>query len=116
MQQQVLDLGTTLKAARSAGEEGIRAAAESAGPAFLSRAQNYVVLHLRKHGPTSSEMLTDACKAAGIRTAEDRAFGAVYAALSRAGLIEKAGDCKRAKGHGTAGGILWRLTPKRRRT
>jgi hypothetical protein len=39
-----------------------------------------------------------------------RAFGAVFLKLKRMGQIEEAGFVARTKGHGTAGGRLWRAT------
>jgi hypothetical protein len=36
----------------------------------------------------------------------------VFLALSRRKLIEKCGHALRAKGHGTAGGLVWRLAAR----
>lgn len=81
----------------------------NAGEIFRSRARGFVLAYLRHHGPSAGEEVTDACKLAGIAPHDDRAFGAVYIALARAGFIEKCGSCIRRKGHGTAGGNVWRI-------
>ena len=83
--------------------------AERADPTFRERAQAHVLAYLKDHGTSSGELITDACKLAGIRPPDDRAFGPVYAGLARKGMIVSAGFCARRKGHGTAGGRLWRL-------
>jgi hypothetical protein len=76
---------------------------------FSERAAAFVLAYLRAHGPTSSELLTDACKAHGICPHDDRAFGPVYMTLARAGRIRKVDTCIRVKGHLTAGGNVWGL-------
>lgn len=80
----------------------------NAGGDFSARAAEFVVDHLRL-GPAAGEDITDACKAAGIVPHDDRAFGAVYLKLQRAGKIEKCGTVARRRGHGTSGGSIWRL-------
>jgi len=82
----------------------------NAGQEFGARARAFIVSHLREHGATSGEDLTDACKRAGIEPHDDRAFGPVFLKLSRDGDIESAGSCERRKGHGTRGGTIWRAT------
>jgi hypothetical protein len=102
----------TVRQARAAGEEaGQRAAdkAERLDDGFRERAQAFVLAYLKQHGVSSSEMITDAAKLAGIKPHEDRAFGPVYATLARTGKIVTAWFCARRKGHGSAGGRLWRL-------
>ena len=84
--------------------------AEDAHPGFLERARAFIVAYLQEHGPTPGEVLTLACKAAGIRSHDDRAFGAVYLGLARAGRIKKVGTVPRMRGHKTAGGNVWDLT------
>jgi hypothetical protein len=76
---------------------------------FTRKAQGFVLEYLRRKGDASGEAITNACRQAGIVPHDDRAFGPVYLALSRARKIEKAGFCARTKGHGTSGGIVWRL-------
>jgi hypothetical protein len=76
---------------------------------FSERAAAFVLAYLEAHGPVSSEVLTDACKQAGIMPHDDRAFGPVYMKLARAGQIRKVDTCIRMKGHLTAGGNVWGL-------
>lgn len=107
MTQTLLDLDK----ARAEGEQGMERAAKRAGMEFLDRAKAHILEHLRKNHVTSAsgEALTDTCKLSGIIPPDDRAFGAVFSWLSKSGQIVKAGYCERTKGHGCAGGILWRL-------
>lgn len=84
--------------------------AEERAPGFADDAMHFVLWYLRKHGPTSGEVLSLQCKLAGIVPHDDRAFGPVYMALSRRGLIEKAGMVRRERGHGTAGGNVWKAS------
>ena len=81
----------------------------TAGHNFIKDATNIIIARLMLEGTMSSENLVDACKRAFIMPHDDRAFGAVFASLSRAGKIEKSGYCQRRKGHATSGGIIWRL-------
>lgn len=83
--------------------------AERKDPDFTERAKAHILEQLRLRGEASGETLTDSCKAAGIAPANDRAFGSVYSSLARAGEISCVGFCLRAKGHGTAGGRVWRI-------
>lgn len=83
---------------------------------FKARAAKFVLSYLAAHGVSSGELITDACKLSGIRPPDDRAFGPVYASLARANHIECAGFVARRKGHGTAGGRLWRLIAEERPT
>jgi hypothetical protein len=76
---------------------------------FSARASAFVVDYLSAHGAASGEAITNACRAAGIVPHDDRAFGPVYQRLARSGRILKCGYCPRTKGHGTSGGIVWRL-------
>ena len=102
----------SLHKARAAGGLAMEFAVDRAArddATFGPRAQAFVLKHLGLHGATSSEDLTDACKASGIAPKDDRAFGSVYMLLSRQGLIEPVGFCDRRKGRGTSGGRVWRL-------
>lgn len=94
--------------ARAAGDAALVTVAENAGEDFMVRAREFV-LDFLKRGPTPGEELTEACKAAGIKPHNDKAFGAVYCGLSRDKLIVFAGECPRRKGHGCRGGSIWRL-------
>lgn len=95
------------QAARDAALAQVSENAEEHAPGFAERAQAFVLDYLRQNGPASGEAVTDACKAAGIVPHDDRAFGSVYMALSRRGLIRKVGHAMRRKGHGCAGGNIW---------
>lgn len=86
---------------------------ESAGAEFSRLAAEFILNHLREHGPTPGEDITDACKAAGIAPLkDDRSYGPVYLALARKGLIVKNGHCQRRKGHSCNGGIQWAINTK----
>lgn len=82
--------------------------AETHSPDFAEQAQR-MVISLLAAGEASSEALTMACKDRGLVPHDDRAFGPVYCSLSKRGLIVKAGSCPRSRGHGTSGGIVWKL-------
>lgn len=81
--------------------------AEDVKPGFGQRAADFILRYLRAHGRKPGEVLTEACKAAGIVAHDDRAFGPVYYSLAKRNLIRKVGTVKRLKGHGTAGGNVW---------
>lgn len=101
-----MDLFTqpTMEEARKQRDEALaRASAE-----FVRRAKEFVIKFLQ-NGPASGEDITDACKAAGIRPRNDKAFGAVYMSLAKGGRIVKAGTSQRRKGHATTGGNIWAL-------
>lgn len=83
--------------------------AEMAAPGFRLAAAEFVLELLTVAGPTPAETLSLACKAAGIVPHDDRAFGPVYMRLARARLIEKVGQVRRERGHGTSGGNIWKL-------
>lgn len=100
----------TLAQARELGRVAMQRVEAAAGDGFSERAMAFVVEFLRKHGRASGEVLTDACKAAGIKPArDDRAFGPVFLHLLRTEQIQIVGACARRKGHGTAGGRLYAL-------
>jgi hypothetical protein len=83
--------------------------AEESRPNFLEDARAFVLRYLKEHGRTSGEVLTMECKRAGIVPHSDKAFGGVYMALSRRGLIVKDGTCQRMRGNNTAGGNIWKV-------
>lgn len=103
-----LTLADALKA-RDEAMQRVEENAEVISPDFSENAQRFILEYLLQHGESSGETLTNACLKAGIKPHDDRAFGPVYMKLSRAGRIEKAGMCVRKKGHGTAGGNIWKL-------
>lgn len=77
---------------------------------FIAEAMVFVRNYLRANGEASGETITDACKEAGIKPPrDDRAFGPVFMNLIRDQIIEKCGECKRTKGHGTSGGSIYRI-------
>jgi hypothetical protein len=96
-------------AVKAARDEAVTKVTDNAGADFMTRAREFVLLQL-KQGELSSEALTELCKAANIVPHNDRAFGAVYSGLSRDKLIVRSGFCARAKGHGSFGGSIWRLS------
>lgn len=101
----------TLAQARAAGEaaaERAEARAERDEPGFSERAQALILAKLAR-GPASGEDITDYVRAV-LPMKDGRALGHSYSALHQAGLIRTAGSCKRRRGHGGAGGIVWSLT------
>lgn len=79
------------------------------GKEFGLRCRHFILQYLRTFGPTSGEALVIACKNAGIIPVnDDRAFGGSFQSLFKAGLIAKAGECQRDRGHRTSGGIIWK--------
>jgi hypothetical protein len=72
------------------------------------KAGEFVLDFLRKQGETPGESLVNQAVAAGHRPHDHRAFGAVFQRLVRRGLIACAGFTTRSKGHGTAGGRIWK--------
>ena len=96
-------------AGRAAGEACLAKAERTTS--FDGDAARAAILELLADGVArSGEQLVDHCVGLGIVPHDARAFGAVFAKLKRDGLIEEAGFVARAKGHGTAGGRLWRAT------
>lgn len=104
----ILPLFDRVNAARDDAMQRVAQRAEGGHPDFLETARAYVLTYLASHGPTAAEVLTLACKRAGICPHDDRAFGPVYFGLARRGVIVKAGSVRRERGHGTAGGNVWR--------
>lgn len=89
--------------------EACTAKAERGG--FDTAAAKAAILGLLADGQArSGEQLVDHCLRAGLVPHDSRAFGSVFGRLSRDGLIEAVGYTERRKGHGTAGGRLWRAT------
>jgi hypothetical protein len=90
-------------------DEAMRAIVEFAGKKFRDNAAGFVVKYLIERKKASSEEITDAAVLSGIVPLDQRHFGPVFMSLARAGKITKAGSCHRRKGHGTSGGVIWRL-------
>lgn len=95
--------------ARKAGEQGANAALSRAAPDFMERAKSFVHGYLVQRGQAPGEIIVDLAKQSGIVAPDDRAFGAVFAALSRKNMIRCVGYCERRKGHGTSGGRIWSI-------
>lgn len=97
---------------RSPREEGGRLGelcADKQDPDFRERAAAFVLAYLKRYGATSGEVLTSMAIASGLAPTDARAFGPVFAKLSRRRQIVCTGFCTRTKGHGTAGGRVWGL-------
>lgn len=101
--------------ARTAGLEAAARSldkAQRADSTFADRAKAAVLKHLEQ-GPCSGEVLTDICKAQGIRPVkDDRSFGGVFLSLSTGNNPQIRcirSDLPRKRGHGTTGGKLWAL-------
>ena len=77
---------------------------------FSTEAAQSIVLTLLQDGAKTGEVLVWKCKEAGQIPHDDRAFGTVFAQLSKQGRIKKIGYGPRHRGHGTAGAIVWALT------
>ena len=106
----------TIDDAIAAGRAGMQLsqdAAERRDPNFSARAQQAFIAHLQAAPlhQASGEDLVDAALAAGAVPDDSRAFGGVFLALSRRGVIRcLRSDLPRRRGHGTSGGKLWGLT------
>ncbi len=101
-----------LPAARRQGDAAIAAGRRKAlviDPLFIESACAHITDYLRRHGTSSGELLTDACKLAGIRSSDDRHFGVVFRTLLKRGVIRWAGEARRVRGHGSRGGSRYAL-------
>ena len=94
---------------RTARRLGLEAGQRSAdaNPGFTEAALQFVRWYAETNVEFSGEDCTLAAKARGIRPADDRAFGPVYAKALRDGIIKRVGYCSRARGHGTFGGSVY---------
>lgn len=72
-----------------------------------SGAREFVLEFLRRNGSGSGEQIVNAAKKEGFIPHDDRAFGAIFGALSKAKLIRCVGTGCRSKGHGTMGLRWW---------
>ncbi len=66
-------------------------------------------LKILEDGPATGEVVVWKLKERGHVPHDDRAFGGVFLALSRRGLIRKIGISTRHRGHGTSGAVVWEL-------
>lgn len=107
-----MQLSINFESARELGEQAANAClakARKADPEFAEKAAAAILAHLRVVHQASGEVLVDVAMAHGARCHDQRAFGAVFAGLSRRRLIRTVGFCMREKGHGTAGGRVWSI-------
>lgn len=93
-----------------AGELCTDKARRVADPHFAAKAERAILAHLRAAQQASGEELTLVARAHGAVPHDDRAFGSVFASLSRRGRIRTVDMCMRVRGHGTAGGRIWALS------
>ena len=104
---------TRTRMARKLGEEASNRAedkANSDAPGFSERALGHIqkeMLAAGRDARVRGEDLVNSAKFAGIRPADDRAFGSVFARAIKQGVIEPVGFAPRVKGHGTAGGRVY---------
>lgn len=105
----LFDVPEPVTAIRDRAMDQVQTNAEEHRPGFKEQACAFVLQYLKRHGASAGEVITAACKAAGIQPHDDRAFGPVYMTLARQGRIHKVGTCKRQRGHMTAGGNIWGL-------
>ena len=109
-----MQLELELNPARERGRRAADRCAEKAARVStfdVDAAQNFIKGWLARYGQQSGEDLVDAAVAHGHKPHDGRAFGPVFAGLVRAKVIECVGYCARRRGHGTAGGRIWRLKP-----
>jgi hypothetical protein len=97
-------------AAGRAAAEACTAKAEQVTAFDAARARAAVLELLADGQARSGEAIVDHCQRLGLVPHDARAFGAVFGKLRRMELIEVVGYVERAKGHGTAGGRLWKAT------
>jgi len=111
MNQLAINFASRAQFARRLGDEaGNRCAdkAEAADPAFRQRALDFIVGYVRQQGEARGEDATNAAILAGIKPDDARAFGPVYKAAIKQGLIRVVGYVPRVRGHGSMGGKLYR--------
>lgn len=103
-----------LNFARSQGTAAAKACVEKAEAVAgfdVAGARTQLLALLLARGPTSGEDLVDLLKRSGFRGHDDRCFGQVFGVLARWRKIRCVGYCPRRRGHGTAGGRIWAVTP-----
>lgn len=111
MQQRLEFSPPPVDQARAIGQAAAKLAeqrAERATPGFSERAQALILEKLAR-GPASGEDITEFVRKV-LPMKDGRALGHAYSTLASHGLIRAVGSCKRRRGHGTAGGIVWSLT------
>jgi len=95
---------------RDEGMARVLAKAQRIDATFTDRATAHIIelLSTQRDGLTG-EQIVNACKHNGITPHNDRAFGPIFHALAKNGILRKAGFRKRTKGHGADGAVVWRL-------
>lgn len=97
--------------ARNLGTEAGERCADKASqqdPEFKAKALEFIVKYIRQVGESTGESATLAAVLAGIKPHDQRAFGPVYQKAIRQGLIRVVGYAPRVRGHGSAGGKVYR--------
>ena len=97
---------THARAERDVAMTRVAEKAERVEPGFSERAYEALVAYVAQHAEFGGEDATDAIKAAGIVPHDDRAFGPIYMAAVRNGLIKRVRFVPRRRGHGSPG-PLW---------
>lgn len=104
---------TRTRMARKLGREAAQRAEDRANddaPGFSDAALEHIRTTMAKLAPGATargEDLVNAAKMAGIRPADDRAFGSIFSKAIRLGYLDPVGFAPRVKGHGTAGGRVY---------
>ena len=94
------------------GIDGMESCAEKAEKETtfdVEECKRIVLSTLAKEQALTGEVLVVYCREAGQIPHDDRAFGTVFAQLSKQKRIKKIGYGPRHRGHGTAGAIVWAL-------
>ena len=100
---------------REIGEERAQASEDKAVAELAfdpAKAAEDLLAWLLHGGQASGEEIVDYLKSIGHRPHDDRAFGAIFGRLSRAGLISFVGYAIRKKGHATGGARVWKAVAK----
>ena len=84
-------------------------AANRDDPKFKEKAWAAILNFLDSVQSASCEDITDAAIAAGAFTDRPRAFGPIYHAMARQGLIKLVGHTRRRKGRGAFGATIYAL-------
>ena len=100
---------------REIGQERAQAAEDKAVMELAfdpAKAAQDALAWLQEGGQASGEEIVDYLKSLGHKPHDDRAFGAIFSRLSRAGSISFVGYAVRKKGHATAGARVWKAVAK----
>lgn len=97
----------TIEQAREAGREGMERVDRNA-TWDKEAVSDFIVDYVGQHGETDCETIVDAAKVAGHVPHIDKAFGPIFAGLSRSGRIIRTGFQARRKGHSAPGASIWK--------